>query len=182
MSSLINRRQNIHLLDLRHSTFRLNKFLLFLRLVGKRRGIPFFILRPDACSLAPDIISRKAAFAPQWLGGVLTNYTYVGQFFIRNIHLPFHYTLYPSAVLTFPNNKALNEARRTRTPCAFLADSSSNVFLAPYGINGNPDYFAFKALVELSLSSLDYGRRAEKLSFARVIKLAFKFRKKRKKN
>ena len=96
----------------------------------------------------------------------------IGQSLLGNPQSPFYYKAYPSVVVTVPNNNVLNEARRTRTPCAFLADSSSNVFYAPYGINANSEFIPYKSLVELTLHAFYQGLCTEKISFKKqIIKL-----------
>jgi len=109
MASYVGIRQNIHLLDLQHSTFRLRKFLFFLRLVAKRRGTTFFVLNPDAAALSPLIMGAHQSFTSRWIPGVLTNYSFVGQYFIRNMQFPSFYIprRFPSILITYPKHMLL---------------------------------------------------------------------------
>jgi hypothetical protein len=171
---IIGHRQAISVLDLTNAAFRLQKFLLFVRLVLKQHSQCFFILNPTASSLIPSILSIRQSFSGKWIGGVLTNYAYCGYFFFRNRSFFFSYyvpRLYPGAVVSIANHQAINETRLTRTPAAFLADSGSNVYLAFYGIIGSSEMTGFKMLVDLTVSACRTGLRHRKISFARTLYL-----------
>jgi len=167
--------RNTHILNLHQSIFRLQKFLLLSQLIAKGRGLALFVLRPDYLGLTPRIVAARQSFASSYIAGVLTNYSYVGSYFVRN-SLPAHYipSTYPSALITIPTAKALNEARHTRTPGVFLADSSSNAYLAPYGVPGNPEFMSFKFLVETVVRAFSSGKRREKLLFAKSLRVWFR--------
>jgi len=175
MSPYIGVRQNIHILDLTHSVSRMNKYFLFLQLVAANHGYTMFILRPDAAVLSPRIVCLGQMFSSRWIPGILTNYAYVG-YFLAHSDTPYSYIprKYPSASLCFPNNKALNEAFLTRTPCAFLADNTSDVNFAAYGINGNPSLPGFRTLAELALTAISLGKRKSKLSFAKSLAIFYR--------
>lgn len=164
---ILGHRQAISILDLTNSVFRLQKFLLFLKCAIKQRAMLFTIFNPTSLSLSPALLSLDQSFSPKWIGGVLTNYASCCYFFLNALSGHYAPHKFPGALIT-ENVYALNEARLTRTPSTFLADSASNVYLASYGIVGNCAFLAFKLLIELSVSAISQGLRAQKLSFGNL--------------
>lgn len=160
-------RQAISILDLTNSVFRLQKFLLFVRCAVKYRSSSFYILNPSYMFLIPSIIKLKQGFVSKWIGGVLTNYSCCC-FYYSHSHEASHLRKFPGAVVT-NQIESLNETRLTRTPAAFLASSDSNVYHTIYGVTGNCDFQAFKALTELSLMSCKQGLRLQKINFGRTL-------------
>jgi len=169
MSKLIkSSNKKIYIMNLQHTLFRFLKFLLLIELIVKKRGKLLFVLNNFTLFLQTKIkASRHSIISSNYKGGLLTNYSYVFRavptFYKNNKRR--NTFLFPSAVITNPNIQLLKELKLTRTPGAFLADSSSNVYLASYGISGNASSFAFKTLVEASLIFATKGRLAEKLQF-----------------
>jgi len=69
------------ILNLQQATFRLQKFLLMLQLIGKRFGNAFFIMNEDATNLGAIIKAGKSSFAAFYVPGVISNYAIVGKSF-----------------------------------------------------------------------------------------------------
>jgi len=171
---IVGHRLTFSVLDLANSAYRLQKFLLFLKLTVKNKSMLFCVLNHDALSLAPAISSAKQSFSSKWIGGVLTNYAYCCFYFLRTTLYLSNYEprLFPGAAIFLNNTKqSVNESIRSRTPGAFLADSSCNVYHTVYGITGNTSVQSFKLLPDLSLAACRQGLRAQKVSFARALYL-----------
>jgi len=169
-------RQTFSILDITNSASRLQKFLLFLKLTVKNKSMLFCVLSPSVLSLAPAISGSSQSFSSKWIGGVLTNYAYCCFFFIRSKLYASYYMprLFPGASIFYNNSKqSVNESIKSRTPGAFLADSSCNVYHTVYGIVGNTSFNSFKLLADLSLSACRQGLRAQRITLARTLYFSF---------
>jgi len=67
-----------------------------------------------------------------------------------------------------------------RIPATFFADSSQNVYLAPYGIPGNSSASSYFLMINILLSAIRAGKRLEKTKFARLIKRLLRRRRRKK--
>jgi len=64
-------------MNIEETLLRTRKLVGFAKLLARRRGMTFFNLGPDLVGLRPHIVALGQAFAPKWIGGLLSNYAHV---------------------------------------------------------------------------------------------------------
>jgi hypothetical protein len=177
-------RHHIYILDVIASSFRLKKFLSFSELAARRRGRPVFILIPSFQALRHSI-HPSAYYVSEYKGGVVSNFRSLLHTYNSGIFSLSKPPMFPFGVIAFNDytqrvSYIANEASRTRTPCALLADSGHSPFNVSYSILSSSDYNVAHLMTNAVLASIRRGKRQERLSlrnlFQSLIKKTVKLR------